>query len=106
MLTSEEVIDCNDSSEMYQENIPCSDSTCFRITFGFGGKMKVDVTMGGTTNSWDETYAVAGNKISICGPNGCRDQGTFSIGDSELILADALEQGCLKKEYYKKLVAD
>jgi len=58
ILTSEEVIACDDSRDIYQETIPCSDSVCFRITFIHDGKMKVDVTMGGAMNSWDETYAV------------------------------------------------
>lgn len=106
MLTSEEVIACDDSHEMYKENIPCSDSVCFRITFERNGKMKVDVRMGGANNSWDETYTVNGNKISICGPNGCRDQGTFNISEVQLMLADTLEHGCLKKEYYTKLATD
>ena len=105
MLTSEEVIECDDSRNIYQADIPCSDSVCFRITFVKGGEMKVDVTMEGVTNSWNETYTVDGNKISICGPEGCMDQGTFVINNSQLILADSVasENGCLKKEYYKKL---
>lgn len=105
MLTSEEVVGCDDSAEIYQENIPCSDSICFKVTFSRDGKMQVDVTMGGATNSWNETYSVKDNKISICGPNGCRDQGTFNISEAQLMLADTLEQGCLKKEYYKKVDA-
>ncbi len=106
MLTSEEVIDCDDSHEMYKENIPCSDSVCFRITFRRDGKMKVDVRMGGATNSWNETYSVVGNKISICDSSGCRAQGSFTISEAQLMLADTLEHGCLKKEYYKKLAAN
>lgn len=108
MLTSEELIECRDTSDIYQADIPCSDSVCFRITFVQDGKMKVNVTMEGVTNSWSETYTIKGNKISICGPDGCKNQGTFMIRDTQLILADSLisENGCLKKEYYKKLDAD
>jgi len=100
MLTSEEITDCDDLGQNYQGNIPCSDSICFKITFGRSGKMKVDVTMGGATNSWEETYSVKGGKISICGSGGCRNRGSFTIHDDKLMFADTLEHGCLKHENY------
>lgn len=105
MLTSEEVLGCDDPAEIYSENIPCSDSLCFRISFHRQGKMKMDVVINGTENSWDETYTVKGNQISICGTNGCRTRGSFDVSDTKLMFTDTLEHGCIKKEYYKKLIA-
>jgi len=104
-LSSEEAIACAYSPDNYQEVIPCSDSTCFKITFARHGKVKISVTMGGHTNSWVQTYKVNGNNISLCDSTGCKSHGSFIINDSELTLADSTDNGCLKREYYKKLRA-
>jgi hypothetical protein len=105
-LISEEVYQCSDGVENYQEKIPCSDSVCFRITFEHAGKMKVEVTMAGKSNSWDQTYSVKDHNISICDQNGCNDEGTFIINGTDLTLANSLKQGCQKKEFYKKIGVD